>query len=185
MSAKIKIVPKGIRIISREMMEEIMNTTARLKKDLVATNLEIERRCDTIRESYQLAISELTSQIEANESSMEAWCRTHKAEFADPRSFETVLGRVGFRLTPERVEWTTPKMTGRRMAFLLQSLEWGGAYVRQPDPEPDKKKLLEDKGKLTTSQLESAGICFAHDDLWFFETKSELPIEATTKQEAA
>jgi len=94
-----------------------------------------------------------------------------------------LLATVGFETTPPRVEKTNSKDTFSKIALRLGNLAWGEAYLRFPDPELSKEKLLADRQVLTPEQLKEAGLRIEQDENFFIRPKSEVA-QQTVKEAA-
>ena len=77
-------------------------------------------------------------------------------------------------MTPPRVEKISGKDTFGKIGLRLESLEWGAAYVRYPDPEVNKEKLLADRARLNAEQLQEAGLKIEQDENFFIRPKSDV-----------
>lgn len=152
---------------------KILHTRARADKD--AETAAVEKR-------HQERIQHYTDQIAELEGRVQDFCRAHRAAlFDDKKSRETSLAVFGFELTPHRVETTSKKVRWKDVVARLLRLSWGKAYVRTPEPQPDKQALLADREKLTPEQCTAAGITFAQDEQFFIRPKPETAEDTVQK----
>jgi len=93
-----------------------------------------------------------------------------------------VLATVGFELTPPRVERLNAKDTFAKIGLRLENLDWAAAYVRYPDPEVNKERILADRARLKPEQLQAAGLKIDQDENFFIRPN---PTFAETVREAA
>ena len=180
--SKVKITP--CIITSRESMESSIAEIIRLKLEHAEETAAMEKEIAAIQADHQDALLGLASQIEAMEAGALIWCLKNRDLFKDKKSLDFLLATVGFRTTPHRVEKCHSKETWTSIARRLEALEWGSNYIRQPDPLPDKDKLLADRGQFTSDQLKLAGIRFEQDEDFFIKPKSEI-LDATSVPVAA
>jgi hypothetical protein len=103
--------------------------------------------------------------------------------FPEKKSIDLLLATVGFETTPPRVEKTRSKDTYGKCALMLATLPWGEAYIRYPEPEVNKEKLIADRAILTPEQLRDAGLQIAQDENFFIRPRSDVA-EATVKAAA-
>lgn len=165
---------KTLRICSAESLDSavaevvrqrILHTKAVAARD--AALAEVEQR-------HQAAITTIAGQITTLESGIQDYCTAcREALFASKKSRETALAEFGFELTPPRVETANKKVKWRDVVGRLLGLAWGSAYVRQPEPQPDKQALLADRERLTPEQRAAAGIQFCQDEQFFIRPKPE------------
>ena len=165
---------KTLKICSPESLEaavadavrhRILHTKAVAERD--AAVAQIEKR-------HQAGIAALAGQIALLEAGIQDYCTARRGElFPSKKSRETSLAEFGFELTPPRVETANKKIKWREVASRLLGLTWGGAYVRQAEPQPDKQALLSDRERLTAEQCAAAGIQFCQDEQFFIRPKPE------------
>jgi hypothetical protein len=103
--------------------------------------------------------------------------------FADKKSLDLLLATVGFELTPPRVEKVSSKDTFGKIGLRLETIDWGAAYVRYPDPEVNKEKILADRASLSADQLRDAGLKIEQDENFFIRPKSAIA-EQSVKEAA-
>ncbi|MGO8677746.1 MAG: host-nuclease inhibitor Gam family protein [Limisphaerales bacterium] len=151
--------------IGAVVRKRIMHTQAVAVKDAEAADLE---------QRHQRTISNLLDEIAEFESGIQDYCIAHRAAlFASKKSRETTLAEFGFELTPPRVETAGKKVKWKEVVGRLLRLSWAAAYVRQPEPQPDKQALLADREKLSPEQCMAAGIRFCQDEQFFIRPKPE------------
>ena len=169
-----------LKITSPESLEATIATIVRLKIEHTALVADKEATTAAIEKQHQPAITAKLEDIAAREEAAHAYCLAHRpALFPDKKSRETGLAVFGFELTPPRVEPASRKIKWADVVERLARLSWGRAYVRQPEPQPDKKGLLTDREKLTPEQCTAAGITFCQDEQFFIRPKAESAADST------
>ena len=122
----------------------------------------------------QPAISNLLAEIAESEANIQDYCLAHRGSlFSAKKSRETNLAEFGFELTPPRVETASKKVKWKEVAGRLLGLSWAAAYVRRPEPQPDKQALLADREKLSPEQRQAAGIRFCQDEQFYIRPKPQ------------
>jgi len=175
---------KTLHITSVEALDTVVAEVVRLKITLTQTIAHKDAAVAAIEKGHQERITGLQEQIADLEERVMSYCTARRATlFAQNKSRETSLAIFGFELTPPRVETTSRKIKWRDVVERLLRLPWGKAYVRQPEPVPDKQALLADREQLTLEQCTAAGIQFCQDEQFFIRPKPETA-EDTTKEAA-
>jgi phage host-nuclease inhibitor protein Gam len=175
---------KQLTITSLEALDSFVAEVVRTKILLTKTIAKKEGAVAELEKRHQSEITAITEKIAAMESVVLDYCTAHRAElFSDKKSRETSLAEFGFEFTPHRVETASRKIKWKDVVERLQRLSWGKAYVRNPDPQPDKQALLSDREKLSPEQLTAAGVQFCQDEQFFIRPKPETA--ADTVKEAA
>lgn len=161
-------------ITSPEALDAKVAEVVALKIKRTATRAQADAEIAVLEKKYQARLTTLDDEIAAEESEVRDYCVAHAAElFGEKKSRETAMAVFGFELTPPRVETSSRKITWKDVVDRLRRLAWGKAYVRQPEPKPDKEALLADREKLTESQQTAAGIQFCQDEQFFIRPKPE------------
>jgi len=151
--------------IAAVVRKRILHTQAVAAKESEAAELE---------QRHQRTISNLLDEIADFEAGIQDYCIAHRAAlFTSKKSRETNLAEFGFELTPPRVETAGKKVKWKDVVGRLLRLSWAAAYVRQPEPQPDKQALLADREKLSPEQCLAAGIRFCQDEQFFIRPKPE------------
>lgn len=163
-----------LKITSPEALDARVAAVVRLKIQHTAATAEMEAEIAAVQKRHTPTLTKLAEEIAGQEADILAHCQAHRAElFADKKSRETASAVFGFELTPYRVETASSKIKWKDVIARLVRLPWGRAYVRRPEPKPDKEALLADREKLTREQLTAAGIAFDRDEQFFIRPKSE------------
>jgi phage host-nuclease inhibitor protein Gam len=171
--------PQRLAITSNEALDAAVAEVVRLKIKRTATRAEADEEIARLEKRFQNKLTALDDDIAAGEADVRAYCEAHQAAlFAEKKSRETALAVFGFELTPPRVETSSRKITWKDVVARLLRLAWGKAYVRQPEPKPDKEALLTDREKLTPEQQTAAGIQFCQDEQFFIRPKPETAPES-------
>ena len=106
---------------------------------------------------------------------MFVYCQKNRvALFPEKKSLDLLLATVGFELIPPRVDKLSGKDTFGKIGLRLENLDWGAAYVRYPDPEVNKEKILADRTKLKPEQLREAGLTIEQDENFFIRPRSDI-----------
>lgn len=162
-----------LKITSPEALDTAVAATVRLKIQHTAKTADMEAGVAAVQKAHAARLARLAEEITAAEADIQDYCTAHRAElFADKKSRESAAAVFGFELTPHRVETASKKLKWKDVVARLQRLPWGLAYVREPEPQPDKKGLLTDREKLSPEQLTAAGIAFEQDEQFFIRPKS-------------
>ncbi len=175
---------KVLSITSPEALDAAVAEVVRLKIKHTEATAGKDAEVATIEKQHQARILSLQETIAELEGRVQEYCTAHRAAlFPDKKSRETPLAVFGFEFTPHRVETASKKITWKEVVKRLRRLSWGKAYVRIPDPKPDKDALLADREKLKPEQLVAAGVQFCQDEQFFIRPKPETA-EATVKEAA-
>lgn len=162
-------------INSRPALECVVADVVKLKIEHTLATASMERELADVQKRHQDSLLNLARQIEAKEAAVFVFCQKHRAElFPEKKSLDLLLACVGFETSPPRVEKINNKDTFVKIGLRLESLDWGAAYVRYPDPEVNKERLLADRAKLRPEQLQEAGIKIEQDENFFIRPKSEV-----------
>lgn len=170
---------------TREGMEAAVNDYTQFKLKHLAVTAKMEQEKAAVEKKFQEELNALGREIETTFASVQNYCVLHRAELVtdDKKSFDTVSARVGFSLTPHRVEKRSAKETFGAIAKRLLGLVFMDGdkvildceqYVREADPDLDKNKLLADRSKIPQAFQVAMGIKFEQDENFFIEPKSEL-----------
>jgi phage host-nuclease inhibitor protein Gam len=160
---------------SIESLDAGVSEIIRLRAQRAARLAELEARLAAVQEAFARPIAELDHQLLDRESAVQNYCHAHRAElFAAKKSRETHSAVIGFELSPHRVETAGRRVTWRTVVSALLGLDWGRAYVRQPEPQLNKDVLLADRHKLTPDQLAAAGIRFAQAEQFYIRSKTGM-----------
>lgn len=182
MSRKNKIVP--IIITSRESLEANVADIVHLKLDYASKTAEMEKEIAEVQKRHQVGILSVVKQIDIKEAGVFTYCQTHRKElFPEKKSIDTLLAVVGFRTNPPSIEKRSKKDTWDQIALRLAGLDWGDTYIREPDPEVNKRQLIDDRAKLSDEQLQAAGIRIEQDEDFYIEPKSQVA-EASIREAA-
>lgn len=169
--------PLRLDITSVEAFDTAIAHVVRLRIQRTQVVADKDAQVALIEKRYAARIATVEEQIAAEEQRIREYCDAHRAElFPVTKSRETATAAFGFELTPPRVE-TARRVTWKDVVARLLRLDWGKAYVRTPEPKPDKEALLADREKLTPEQLTAAGIAFAQDEQFFIRPKPETAQE--------
>lgn len=162
-------------VLSRESLDAAVASVAQLKIEYTQAVAAMELEIAAVQERHQARLLALSQQVESKEAGIYVFCQQHRAElFPKQKSLDFLLATVGFRTDPPSVEKVSKKDTWTTIAQRLEALSWGESYVRQPEPEVNKKALLDARGTLTPEQLAAAGIKFEQEEQFFIEPKSEV-----------
>jgi len=162
-------------ITTREGLETVVADVVRLKLEFAQATAAMEREIADVQKRHQESLLNIGRQIETREAGVFVYCQRNRAAlFIDKKSIDLLLATVGFETTPHRVEKVTNKDTWPKIGLRLEGLDWGAAYVRYPDPEVNKEKLIADRQLLTPEQLKEAGIKIEQDENFFIRPKSEV-----------
>ena len=163
-----------LKITSADSLDATVADVVRHKIRLTEATARMDAEVAVLQKSHQAVLTGLQEKIAAGESAVADYCTAHRAAlFADKKSRETLAAVFGFELTPPRVETASRKIKWADVVIRLLRLAWGKAYVRHPEPKPDKEALLADREKLSAEQQTAAGISFVQDEQFFIRPKPE------------
>ena len=172
---------KQLTITSIESLDAAVAHAVQLKINRTQLNAKMDAEIAGIQKAYAPRLATSAEAIGVAETEIHDYCAANRAAvFPEIKSRATAAGNYGFELTPPRVETASKKITWKDVVARLGRLTWGKAYVRQPEPKPDKEALLTDREKLTTEQITSAGIQFCQDEQFFIRPNAETA-EATQR----
>ena len=175
-----------MKITSLESLDAHVAEVVRMKLELAGRKVEMEEQIAALQKRYAGPIGKLNDDIAARTDDIRDYCDANRsALFPDKKSRETLTALVGFEWTPYRVETAAKKITWKLVVQRLLRLDWGGAYVRQPEPQPDKNAMLADRERFTGPQLLAAGIAFDRDEQFFLRPKSEIATDTVKREVTA
>lgn len=173
MTKRQKLEP--IIITSRQSLESVVADVVRLKIEHTEATAAMEKEIAEVQKRHQDGLLSISRQIEAKEAGVFVYCQKNRAElFPDKKSIDLLLATVGFETTPPRVEKANSKDTFPKIGLRLESLDWGVAYVRYPEPEVNREKILADRLTLTPDQLREAGLKIEQDENFFIRPNSAV-----------
>lgn len=162
-------------ITSRAALEASVADIVRLKLEHTEAIAQMEQEIAEVQKRHQERLLYLSRAMEVREAGVFVYCQKNRAElFPEKKSLDLLLATVGFETTPPRVEKRSRKDTFGEIGLRLEGLDWGAAYVRYPDPEINKEKLLADRTQITPEQLQEAGLRIEQDENFFIRPKSEV-----------
>jgi len=171
-------------ISSRAALEAVVADVVKLKLEHTQASAAMEQEIADVQKRHQENLLGISRQIEAREAGVFVYCQKNRMTlFPHKKSLDLVLATVGFELTPPRVEKISGKDTFGKIGLRLENLDWGAAYVRYPDPEVNKEKILADRTQLKPEQLQEAGLKLEQDENFFIRPRSEV-IEQSVKAAA-
>lgn len=163
-----------LKITSPESLESTIAEAVRQRILLTKLKAALDSEIAQVSKLRQPRITEVNDQIAALEAEVQAYCTANRASlFPETKSRDTMLAVYGFELTPPRVETANKKIKWKDVIARLLGLDWGGAYLRQPDPGVNKEALLADRDRLTPEQRTAAGIQFCQDEQFYIRPKPE------------
>jgi phage host-nuclease inhibitor protein Gam len=169
---------KLLSITSVEALDAAVASVVWLKVQHTEATATKDSEVVALEKKHQMRIQGLVDGIHDLEAVILDFCQAHRDElFIDKKSRETTLAVIGFELTPYRVE-KAKKLKWSDVVSRLLKLSWGKAYVRQPEPQPDKDALLNDREKFKEMQLIAAGIKFDRDEQFFIRPKPETAADS-------
>lgn len=181
MPTKRKIEP--CIILSRQSLEATVADIVTLKLDHATATAAMETEIAEVQKKHQDGLLNLNRQIETREAGVFVYCQRNRKElFPEKKSLDLLLAVIGFENPPSSVKKNS-KSTWGQIALRLEGLDWGGPYVRYPDVEVNKEKLLADRKTLTEEQLNEAGIGIDQEEHFFIRPKSDIA-EQTVKDAA-
>ena len=173
MNTKRKMEPCLIN--SRQALESVVADVVKLKLEHAQATAAMEKEIAGVQQRHQEELLGVSRQIEAKEAGVFVYCQKHRtALFSEKKSVDLLLATVGFELTPPRVEKLNSRDTFGKIGLRLESLDWGAAYVRYPDPEINKERILADRALLNPDQLHEAGLKIEQDENFFIRPKSDI-----------
>jgi phage host-nuclease inhibitor protein Gam len=171
-------------ISSRAALETVVADVVKLKIEHTQATAAMEHEIAEVQKRHQENLLDIGRQIEAREAGVFVYCQKNRfALFPEKKSLDLIFATIGFELTPPRVDKISGKDTFGKIGLRLENLDWGAAYVRYPDPEVNKEKILADRAKLKPGQLEKAGLTIEQDENFFIRPKSDA-LEQSVRQAA-
>jgi phage host-nuclease inhibitor protein Gam len=162
-------------ITSRAALEAVVADIVNLKLQNTQATAAMEREIADVQKRHQEMLLGIARQIKAREAGVYVYCHKNRKElFAEKKSLDLLLATIGFELTPPRVDKISARDTFGKIGLRLENLDWGSAYVRYPDPEINKEKLLADRAILKPEQLQEAGLKIDQDENFFIRPKSDV-----------
>lgn len=162
-----------MKILSTESLDSAVGECVRLKLEHATLKTNLETQVAALQKTFAGQMGRIQDRISESEERIRAYCTANREElFPVNKSRDSLTAVYGFELTPWRVA-THRKINWKEVVRRLQSLTWGGAYVRHPEPQPDKLALLADRERLTPVQQNAAGIEFQQDEQFFIRPKAE------------
>ncbi len=131
----------------------------------------------------QLQAETIARRVKTRLAKVEVFVTTHRDDLLPDRrkSFELPTAIVGFTLsTKAKVVLANDGDDWTSAAHRLEALEWGGDYVRNPEPEVDKEALIASRASLTPKQLAAAGLRIEQGEKFYVQPKSQIaePVKA-------
>jgi len=162
-------------INSRAALEAVVADVVKLKIEQTQAAAAMEQEIAEVQKRHQENLLGISRQIEAREAGVFVYCQKNRAAlFPEKKSLDLLLATVGYELTPPRVDKISGKDTFGKIGLRLENLDWGAAYVRYPDPEVNKEKILADRTKLKPEQLEEAGLTIEQDENFFIRPRTDI-----------
>jgi len=172
---------KKLQITSPESLDATIALAVHCRINLTKATADRDAELARITQRCQPVITRIGEDIAAIETSIRDYCEANRSTlFVARKSRETSLAEFGFELTPHRVETSNKKIKWKDVVARLLRLPWGKAYVRHPEPQPDKQALLSDREKLTPEQLTAAGVQFCQDEQFFIRPKPETAADSAS-----
>lgn len=169
---------------SRQALEAVVADVVKLKLEHARLTAGMEQEIAKVQKRHQEELLALSRQLEAREAGVFVYCQKNRAAlFSERKSVDLLLATVGFELTPPRVDKLNGKDTFGKVAARLANSTWGEPYLRYPDPELNKERILADRATLTPEQLHEAGLKIEQDENFFIRPKSEIA-EQSVKEAA-
>ena len=162
-------------ISSRAALETVVADIVKLKLEHTHATALMEQEIAAIQKRHQENLLGIGRQIEAREAGVFVYCQKNRGVlFPEKKSIDLILATVGFELTPPRVDKISARDNFGKIGLRLENLDWGAAYVRYPDPEVNKEKILADRAQLKPEQLKEAGLFIDQDENFFIRPKSDI-----------
>jgi phage host-nuclease inhibitor protein Gam len=161
-------------VSSRAALETVVADVIKLKLEHSHATAVMEQEIAEVQKRHEENLLGIARQIEAREAGVFVYCQKNRmALFPEKKSIELSLATVGFELTPPRVERLRARDTFGKIGLRLERLDWGAAYLRYPDPEVNKEKILADRTQLKPGQLREAGLTIEQDENFFIRPKTD------------
>jgi phage host-nuclease inhibitor protein Gam len=162
------------KITSREALETTTAECVRLKLAHASQTAKLESEKIALEKKAAPQLASLEQQITAHENQIQAYCVANRAAlFPHSKTLELRTATLAFEWTPPRVD-KLRRVTWAAVLERLAALPWAGKYIRQPEPEVNKKALLDDREVLTPEQREQIGINFAQEEQFRLTPRPEM-----------
>ena len=173
MTKRQKLEP--IIITSREGLDSVVADIVKLKLEHTEATAAMEQEIAEVQKRHQDRLLNIARQIDSKEAGVFVYCQKNRAAlFPEKKSLDCLLAVIGFELTPPRVDKISGKDTFGKIGLRLENLDWGAAYVRYPDPEVNREKILADRATLPPEKLREAGLKIDQDENFFIRPKSAV-----------
>ena len=145
---------------------------------------EAERKLAEQLRGEQQAAEAIGQKIKRRIAIVQAYVEENRDELFPEakKSLELPTATIGFRFSSKaKVVLTGAEDDWESAALRLEALSWGAGYIRTPEPEVDKDKLIAARESLTPKQLAAAGVKFEQPEKFYVEPKS-LVAETSTAE---
>lgn len=163
-------------VATEEGLSAAVADFVQLKLDHAAKKTEMEKAVAETQEKFADPLAQIAEKIEQRYYGIVGYCETNRAKLFNnkSKSVDLLTATLGFRVNPPSVQIIGKKMKLADIAKKLLCLEWGGLFVRYPEPEVDKEAILAARGKLTKEQLDSVNLSITQEEEFFIKPKAEM-----------
>lgn len=153
--------------------EAVVENIVELKRSRAEIIATLDREIAAVREKYQKLIAEMDGHLRTETEWAQTWFSQHPEVMDEKRSLRLPCATVGFVPTDRTVARASRRWTWGKIAKALADLPWGKDYLRQPDPEVDKAKILANLATLSVTDLRQAGLKIIDGERFCIEPKAE------------
>ncbi len=150
----------------------VMQLTADSKEN------ELQNKIIELKKQYEPDIKELRNKISEQEERLADFCKSHKKDFTDQRSYELTFGRIGYRFGKSALKLINKKFNWEWAKEKFQDL-FNLKYINV-ETTLNKTKIIADAEKklLSDEQLEAAGVKIVKGETPYYEIKwDEIKVE--------
>jgi phage host-nuclease inhibitor protein Gam len=173
-------------IQTRQQLHAVVENIVLMRAEQAGLISAQESAIAAVREKYRAPLADVDRCLQKESAWVEAWANAHPGEFSETRVLLCPSATIGFRAASPRVACTNRKWSWSAAAQKLAETAWGSRYLRTPVPEIDREALLADQEKLSSDDLQAAGLKIVQGDQFFIEPHAQETIapESTWKEAA-
>jgi len=167
-----------LAINSYEEVNETLQILAVLQLTAERKENELQSKILELKKLYEPAVKELRNKIADQEERLEDFCKSHKKDFTDQRSYELTYGRIGYRTGKSALKLINKKFNWNWVKEKFQDL-FNLKYINI-ETTLNKVKIISDAEKdiLSTEQLGAAGVKVVKGETPYYEINwDEIKVE--------
>jgi hypothetical protein len=158
-------------IKTRAQFEIVVENIVEMKRSRADAVNMMEMEIAAVREKHQKLILEIEHHLRAETEWAQMWFLQHPEVMDKDRALKLNVATVGLVSSGRELVRASRRWTWTRIAEALGQLPWGKNYLRQPEPEVDKDKVLANLAVLDPVELRAAGLKVIEGEHFFIEPK--------------